>query len=127
VVCVNFTVTPPVGTTTYTLRLTDSNNCPHEDTVTLTTVAPQAPSLVQTSANCAGVVVLTATAQGGNLPGDTFNFGGAAGTVSGNTITLQPQLDGVCRTVTVTLTRGGCTSAEASYSFSQCVTTTACP
>jgi hypothetical protein len=82
-------------------------------------------TLVQTSAPCSGVVTLTATGSGGN-GSYTFTFTGASGTVNGNTITLQPQLDGACRTVTVTATSAGCTSSPASYSFSQCVTTTAC-
>jgi hypothetical protein len=126
--CATFTVTV-TQTTTFTGTVTDSDSppCPQQsNAITLTVTPVQTPTLVQTSANCAGVVVLTATAVGGNQTGDQFIFGGASGTVSGNTITLQPQLDGVCRTVTVKLRRGTCESGEASYSFSQCVTTSAC-
>jgi hypothetical protein len=112
--CHTFTVGPITQTsTTFTGTVTDASGCPKSASVTLTTTPVPAPTLVQTSANCAGVVVLTATAAGGNLSG-------------GNTITLQPQLNNTCRTVTVTLTRGGCTSGATSYSFKQCVATTAC-
>jgi hypothetical protein len=128
--CATFNVAV-TKTTTFTGTVTDSGTppCPQQsNSVTLTVTPVQAPSLVQTLANCAGQVVLTATAVGGNQPGDQFNFSGAAGTVNGNTITLQPQLNGQCRTVSVTLTRGACTSGATSYSFSQCVNTSSqCP
>jgi hypothetical protein len=88
--------------------------------------APVTVTLVQTAAGCNGAVTLTAAGQGGD-GSYTYTFSGATGTVSGNTIVLQPQLNGVCRTVSVTATSAGCTSAPASYAFSQCVTTTACP
>ena len=81
--------------------------------------------------DCSGVVTLLATA-GGGQGGYSFQFNGASGTVSGSgntrTLTLDPQLDNACRTVTVTVTDSAtCSATSAPRSFKQCVTTTACP
>jgi hypothetical protein len=91
------------------------------EAVTATLGAPQS--------GCSGVVTLLATAGGGS-DSYTFTFNGASGgTVTGNgstrTITFQPQLDGVCRKVSVTVTdTAGCSATSGEQSFSQCVTTT---
>ena len=96
------------------------------DALAFTVNPPVTVSLAQTAAGCDGNVTLIATGGGGN-GSYTFAFSGASGTASGNTITLAPQLNGECRVVSVTATSAGCTSAPASYSFRQCVTTTVCP
>jgi hypothetical protein len=123
------TLTQQFAPGSHSITVTASNaggTCTATSDANVFTVNPAVGvTLVQTSAPCSGVVTLTATGSGGN-GSYTFTFTGASGTVNGNTITLQPQLDGACRTVTVTATSAGCTSSPASYSFSQCVTTTAC-
>jgi hypothetical protein len=114
------------GDHSITVTVTNSAGCSAtSDAVSVHVNQPVTVTLGKTSAGCDGVVTLTATGGGGN-GSYTFNFTGASGTVSANTISLQPQLTGQCRTVTVTATSAGCTSSPASYSFSQCAVTTAC-
>ncbi len=87
-----------------------------------------------TQANCSGVVTLTATA-GGGTGSYTFTFRegtttittGITGSGNSRTLTLQPQLNGQCRTITVSVVdSNNCpsTPANVKQSFSQCVVLT---
>jgi len=89
---------------------------------------PVTAALAAPASGCDGVVTLTVTASGGT---GTYGFTTSSGTISGSgstrTVTLEPQLDGQCRSVTVTATdSAGCSGTSNTRSFSQCVTTTTC-
>ncbi len=101
--------------------------CPASATFTFAPGATDTTHCVR----CDGVVTLVATASGG-VPPYSFVFNGATGVVSGTgntrTIVIQPILDGVCHSVTVTVTDSrGCSATSAAVSWSSCVTTTICP
>jgi hypothetical protein len=132
-----FTFAPGATNTTHcvnvTAHITGSASTTCDQTVQASVLIPALLTVtlaMQGTPGCNGVVTLVATANGG-VPPYQFQFSGATGTVnvSGNTatITIQPQLDGTCRTVTVTVTDSrGCTANSNAVSFSQCVTTSPC-
>lgn len=118
---------------THCVKVTASNGdaaC-DVDSNTVTSVIPPAVTVVlgAPQSDCSGVVILTATAAGGVGP-YTFRWSvdGNQQSETGDTLTLQPQLDGTCRVVRVrAIDSRGCESAStAVQSFSQCVVTTAC-
>lgn len=131
-----FTLTLPLGTTScWRVRASNgSSDCDvfsNTQTVTVNS-AVQATLAMSGTPGCNGVVTLLATASGGSGTGYGFSFVGATGevgTVAGNpnarTLTVQPLLDGSCRSVTVNITdSNGCGATSTAVSFSQCATTT---
>jgi hypothetical protein len=122
----------PLGST-HCVRATVSNGTAacNSDSNTVTSEIPAAVTVTlgAPQAGCSGVVTLTASAEGGVGP-YTFRWsvGGNQQSESGDALTLQPQLDGTCRTVRVrAIDSRDCESASTDVrSFSQCVVTTTC-
>ena len=116
----------------HTVTVTASNTagtCTAQASTTFTVNQPVSVVLGAPQSGCNGVVTLSVAASGGT---GSYTFVASAGTLSGSgntrTVTLQPQLDGQCRSVTCTVTdSAGCSGTSNTVSFSQCVTTTVCP
>jgi hypothetical protein len=120
--CHDFVVGPITETTTFTGTVTDASGCAKSDSVELTTTALTASIAVTGDTNCDGVLTLTASVENGT--GCTFIWdenGVQLGT--GPTLSYGPVLDGVCHTIHVAATCGGC-DAEATVNISQCAETT---
>jgi hypothetical protein len=116
--CHTFTVGPISAQTTITGTITDSTGCASSDSVTLNTTAPVASIVVSDTAECDGVLTLTASVTSGVNCVFTWSDG-----VVGASRPYGPVLDGVCHTISVTADCDGECDATASVNISQCVTT----
>jgi hypothetical protein len=125
------------GTHSITASATNSAGCSASASTSVTVPTAVTLSDITRSAGCDGVVTLSATASDGT-PGYTFTWkvngvvqtSGISSSNGGatSTLTLQPLLNGVCRTVEVSVVDSkGCGPSAKTNRFSQCVTTTACP
>jgi len=127
-----------LGPGSHTIGASATNTSGCAATASTTVGVPTAVTLtdIERSAGCDGVISLSASADGGT-PGYTFTWtvngvtqtSGISSSNDGktSTLTLQPQLDGVCRSAQVSCVDSkGCGPSAKSNSFSQCVTTTTC-
>lgn len=125
--CKDFTTPAITQTRDFTVRVTDAEGCATDDTVTITTVAPQTEIEVSGEEACnTGVLTFTAS----NPPGltgctKTWKVDGVTQTtnVSNGVLTYAADPDGVCHTVSVEIACGGCVATD-STTVTQCVQTT---
>jgi hypothetical protein len=123
--CHDFTVGPITDTTTITGDVTSNDGCKKSASVTLTTSPITVTLGVSGGATC-NSGNLTFTASTGKT-GCTYQFkvdGTVVQNTTANTYSYPADPDGVCHTVSVQATCGGCVSNTASQTVSQCVTTT---
>jgi hypothetical protein len=132
--CLDFTVTPTLDPTTYTLTVTDAAGCTRTASVTIHPQATTASITGPSTPGCNGVVSFTAAAGGRTGCGFTwtidgvslasFSSGGAVddarvARVSGTGTLEFRALDNTCHTIAVSATCGGC-AATASTKVKQC-------
>jgi len=119
--CHDFTVGPITANTTVTGEITSNDGCKKTATTTLTTTQLTGSIAVSGEENCDGVLTLTASVQGAT--GCTFTWSEGSTTLgTGSTLQYGPVLDGVCHTIHVAGSCGGC-NAAADVKISQCATT----
>jgi hypothetical protein len=122
--CVDFTVGPITDTTSFTGTVRSNDGCQKSASVTLTTSPITVTLAAPVQANCAGDLTFTAST---GKTGCTYNFsvdGTSVQNTTSNTYLYPGDPDGICHTVSVVATCGGCVSNTAPRTVSQCVTTT---
>jgi len=120
-------VTPPSGTTTYTVKFADTNGCYRTAPFTIT-VSPISVSLSGKADSCSGSVAFTATPTPASPPSGSYAYvwkvDNTTQSATGNTFTYAPPLDCATHTVAVTVSNSDQCSASDSKTVTQSFNTT---